>query len=157
VQDIQAVAIKLEAASERVLFILLAHDGTVNRMGSGSLPVTDGDLYIGLAQPPLLDSALEALSDEMLRYTGSYDISEKSGDPCRLEILLWFADESHDGFEFFYGSESEGPPPDIAGFVRNAAMVTQEWYEGQQRMVADPRNQVAPPWQQERRPWWKFW
>ena len=48
------LTITLEIASKQALFVLLAKDGTVNRMGSGSPSTADGHLFIGRTAPPLL-------------------------------------------------------------------------------------------------------
>lgn len=157
VADIDLVAITLEIAKRQALFLLLARDGTVNRMGSGRLPSADQDMYIGRSEPPLLPAVLAALSDPMLRHTGGYDIPEKSGAPCRLAIMLRFADGSEDGFGFTYGSESEGPPADIAQFVRTAVEASQEWYERQRHMTGKAPAPTPSPTEQQRRAWWRFW
>jgi hypothetical protein len=153
VDAVDGFAISLEISAQQALFLLLAKDGTVNRMGSGALPIEDGDLYIGRAIPSLLPAALTGLSDHMLQFTGGYDVSDKQGAPCRLSITLRFADGTEDGFGFTYGSESQGPPREIAEFVQGAVVASDGWYREQQRIV---RSQT-PPAAASAKPWWRFW
>jgi hypothetical protein len=157
VADIDVLTITLEIASTRALFVLLARDGTVNRMGSGSPSTADGDLYIGQTQPALLPEALKGLSEEALGHTGVYDIPKKLGVPCRLAIALRFADGSEDGFGYTYGSDSQGPPKPIAMFVHASVMATQSWYQEQRKLVGKVAAPNLLPPQPGRKPWWRVW
>ena len=155
VNDINAITITLEINSEQTLFVLLANDGTVNRMGSGSSTTTDRDLYLGRTDPPLLLEALRGLSDSMLKAMGGYDVAEKRGLPCRLSIALQFADGSDDGFGFTYGSESQGPPQEIAALVQGTVMATEAWYQEQRRIAGKlPAPALGSP---AKKRWWRFW
>ena len=151
VADIVVVALTLHVGSQQTLFVLLASDGTVNRMGTGATGNTELDLFIDRTPDPLLPSLLEHLTDDMLRFTGGYDLPEKRGLPCRLSIALTFANGAEDGFGFAYGSESKGPPNDILAFVQAALEVTEPWYTKQKAMVAHAQPQ--PP----SKPWWRIW
>jgi hypothetical protein len=90
VSDIVAVLIFLKVRSEPVLGVLLANDGTINRMGTGSIDNSERSLFIGQTEAPLLPQLLAHLKDEMLDHTGAYDIKEKKGAPCQLSISLKF-------------------------------------------------------------------
>jgi len=136
VGDIVVVSVSLEVRSEGVLFILLAKDGTINRMGTGSAGNTERNLFIGRTNQPLLGDLLSRLTDDMLRHTGTYDVKEKRGIPCRLSILMQFQDGSEDGFIITYGSESQGPPREIRAFVEAAAQITESWYSDQKAIKA---------------------
>ena len=135
VKDIVAVNITLDVDSEPSLFILLAADGTVNRLGTGAVTNKEKDLFIGRSLEPLLDKLLSNLTDEMLRFMGGYELPDKRGPLCRLSVGLQFSNGETDGFGFTYGAESEGPPREIAEFVRAAIMITKPWYDSQKRMV----------------------
>lgn len=155
VTDIHAVVITLNIASKQALFVLAARDGTVNRMGSGTLEAADGALYIGTSRPPLLPRVLQNLSDSMLRSTGGYEIPNKRGVPCNLSIALSFAGGAEDGFGYTYGSESRGPPRNIVLFVHGAMVATQSWYQEQRRIAGKPpASPLLPP---RVPPWWRFW
>jgi hypothetical protein len=153
--DIDVLSITLEIDSRQALFILVAKDGTVNRMGSGSPATADGALFIGTTQPPLFFEVIKGLSDKMLKFTGGYDVPGKRGVPCKLAIELRFRDGSDDGFGFTYGSDSKGPPNDIATLVQGAVAATQSWYQEQRRLAG---KAPAPPMASSQvRPWWHFW
>jgi len=47
-----------------------------------------------------LPSLLANLTDEMLRFTGGYDVPNQRGDSCMLSIALQFTDGTEDGFGF---------------------------------------------------------
>src|SRR5262245_46550220 len=99
VSDIVAVLISLEVRSECALAVLVAGDGSINRLGTGSKNNTERDLFIGVTKEPLLPQLLAHLKDDILCHTGFYDLSKETrGDPCRLSIHLKFVDGSEDGF-----------------------------------------------------------
>lgn len=150
VHDIAGVAITLHVRSEQVLFVLLASDGTVNRMGTGSAQCRERHLFIGRTSQPLLPSLLANLTDEMLRFTGGYDVPNQQRDPCRLSIALKFTDGTEDGFGFAYGSLSEGPPTEISAFVRAAVSITDPWYSQQKAIVSNAPSTLS-------KPWWRLW
>ena len=135
VNGIIAVSISLHVDTQPSLSILLDSDGTVNRMGTGEASNIETDLFIGKSSEPLLPSILSNLTDDMLDYMGSYDISDKRGPLCKLSIGFQFSDGHTDGFAFFYGAESEGPPFEIAEFVRAAIALTNPWYNSQKKVV----------------------
>jgi hypothetical protein len=154
VADIEALMITLHINGQQALFLLLARDGTVNRSGSGTLSNVDADLYIGRVTPTLLNSALAPLTDDMLAFMGGYDIADKSGAECRLSIGLQFKDSSTNGFGFTYGAESQGPPTDIAQFVKHVVGVSEPWYQGQRRLTRKVGS--APPGAPPKKRWWSF-
>jgi hypothetical protein len=144
--DIQGVHVTLTIAKEKALFILLTKDGTVNRLGTGAVDNSEKSLFIGKTDGQMFEALRPHITEEMLKFTGGYDIPDQRGESCRLSIGLVFADGSEDGFGFSYGSESEGPPREISNLVVKAAELTGPWYEAQKQMVNPPKK-----------PKWKFW
>jgi len=51
ISDISGLSITLDVNEKPSLFILLAADGTINRMGSGTGGDTGGELFIGRTSP----------------------------------------------------------------------------------------------------------
>ena len=151
VSDIESVNISLKVEGTTVLFVLLANDGTINRIGTGSPQNTENDMFIGITGEPLFQRLLSHLTDDMLKYTGGYDVPDKEGPECRLSIEFMFSDGATDGFGFLYGLHSVGVPRELANFVRSAVEITDPWFKAQKAMVARGEKN-APP-----RPWWKFW
>jgi len=150
VSDIEAVHVTLKIAGKQALFILLTADGTINRLGTGSVKNQDNDLFIGVTQEPLFKRLLANLNDEMLHHLGGYDVPEQLGVPCELSIGLSFAGDDENGFGFRYGSESQGPPREIVQFVTVAVQITDPWFHEQKRMVGNTPSK-------RKRAWWKFW
>jgi hypothetical protein len=150
VSDIRAVTISLETGGKTALFILLAADGSINRMGTGAVNNKDKDLFIGVTKKTLFDQLMACLDDGMLKHTGGYDVPERRGVTCKLSIGFSFTNGKEDGFGFRYGAESSGPPGEIAQFVMKAVELTDPWFEKQKQMVkgAGPKR---------KKPWWKFW
>lgn len=149
VSDITAVNITLEVNRKHSLFILLADDGSINRLGTGEVYNKENDLYIGITNEPLFSQLMTNLTDDMLQFTGGYDVFDKKGENCDLSIGLVFADQTQDGFGFRYGSKSEGPPKEISNFVVEAVKITQTWYESQKKMTKGSPEKGKPRW--------KFW
>ena len=136
VADIQLVNITLEIDGKKVLFVLLSQDGTVNRLGKGSVDNTENDLFIGRTPEPLIEQAKTALTDEMLNYMGGYDVPKQKGPACRLSIVFQFANGDENGFGFSYGANSDGPPHEITQFVMAAIEAAEPWYREQKAMVS---------------------
>jgi hypothetical protein len=150
VSDITAVHITLETGGKQALFILLAADGSINRLGSGSVTNTDNDLFIGITKEPLFAKLMAHLDNEMLKYMGGYDIPDQRGVPCKLSIGLAFANEEENGFGFRYGSQSQGPPDEIVQIVTAALQLTNPWFQQQKGMVSKSKAGT-------KKPWWKLW
>jgi hypothetical protein len=143
--DIKVVLVRLEVASRQVLFILLAADGTINRMGDGTPTNSDQDLYIGRTPTPLLPKLLTSLTDDMLQFSGLYEVSEKAGETCELSIVFQLADGTKNSFGFIYGLKSQGVPPDIVRFVIRAVALTKPWHESQKAMNSEKDEPAKKP------------
>ncbi len=150
VSDIQAVHITLETGDKQSLFILIASDGTINRLGTGTVNNKDNDLFIGISHEPLFNRLMAHIDDRMLMYLGAYEIPQKLGVSSKLSIGFCFANAKENGYVFSYGSKSQGPPQEIVEFVKAAVELTDPWFHQQKQMVATSPNK-------EDRPWWKFW
>ena len=130
VSKIEAFTISLEIDKQPSLFLLLSEDGSINRMGSGTADNAERDLFIGKTDPAIFKTARSHLTKEMLRTLGQgYKAPEPRGASCELAITFKFEDGSSNGIAFHYGSESEGPPKDVADFVIAAVRQTDPWYE----------------------------
>src|SRR5207244_13397987 len=58
VSDIVAINITLQVNGESALFILLAEDGTLNRLGTGSAQNQEHDMFIGVTGEPIFSYLL---------------------------------------------------------------------------------------------------
>jgi hypothetical protein len=148
VADVELMLIEFRIGARPELLLLLAADGTVNRMGK------DRKMYVGLASPSLLPEALRPLTDEMLTFMGNYDLKEKHGPVCSLTIAFQFKGAGEAGFAFSYGMHSQGPPEEIGMLVEHAVRVSEPWYQEQQRMAGKNIGPAASA--RPKRRWWPF-
>lgn len=136
-QKYDKVLVSLKADEVQVLFVLLAEDGTVNRMGDGSLECRDSDLFIGQATEPLFERFMEAVDPAIFGSAGAYETREKTGKPCELQMVFGLrGSQASDGFWFRYGSESQGPPQEICDLVLRLVTLTNSWH-AQQKALAN--------------------
>jgi hypothetical protein len=128
--------VTLKVNNDTALFMLLAEDGTVNRMGDGSTTNTDREMFIGRHPEPLFARFISRITPDLLEHQGAYDLPNRKGANCELTLLLGYrGSERSAGFKFIYGSESQGPPREIAELVRYAAELTTPWHEAQKRIA----------------------
>jgi len=146
-EEIGAVAVSLKIADSMALFILMAAEGTVNRSGTGAINNSEHDLFIGLSQDRLFQRFMDGVDEDIFQHTGSYVYPEPKGQLCTLTLSFQVppgADgRDNVGFEFVYGSESEGPNRQINQMVREAVRLTEPWYEQQKQMVKKAHNSPA--------------
>ena len=131
--DIRGISITLEVDEQVLLFIHLERGGGVQRLGDGEAGQSAEQLELrsGNTSDALFDTLLAYVSDDMLAHTGMYELPDPDGKSCRLQVLFSADDERTAGYEFFYGTGSEGPPTEISDFVVTALDLTELWYNEQ--------------------------
>ncbi len=140
-QDIHTVTVSLSIDETTSLFVLLSADGSINRMGNGTLSSSDNDMFIGVTREPLFRTFLQSIPEGFFEFQGEYDIPDKKGAACELTILC--ADQGRKmigGYRFLYGAESDGPPGEICSLVQAAVDLTDPWHEEQKTMVANAKT-----------------
>jgi hypothetical protein len=91
------------------------------------------------------------ITEALLGWCGrSLAAPEKKGRACQLTIGFQKADGQETMTVWEYGSESQGPPPEVCDFVVDAAEATAPWYEQQKALV----NRGG---QDGGKKWWQFW
>ena len=139
VADVHTIGVSLDINAERSLFLLLSADGSINRLRSGTPKNKNPDLFIGITDPAIFESVRSHLTEAMFAEAllgHTFQFQNPRGAPCKLEVRFFFKDgTSAGGFTFLYGAESEGPPSEVADFVRAAVRETEGWYQQQLRMV----------------------
>jgi hypothetical protein len=139
--DVSGLSIILEINNKRSLFILLAADGSINRLGTGTLDNTENGLFIGKTDPAIFRAVRSQLSTEVLQFLGrTFQLKNLRGASCKLTIVLQFDDGSSNGFAFLYGAESEGPPSEVANLVRASVRHTDLWYENFKQATGRQNN-----------------
>lgn len=127
--DVTAIQVVLNVGGQPSLYIRFADDGTVNRMGNGSVNPGAAGMYIGKSKDPLFRQFLEALPDALFTIPGrTFQVpGEQRGAACELLMQMLTRDGRVIGAGFAYGSESQGPPPDVRALVLKAVELTDHW------------------------------
>jgi hypothetical protein len=125
--SISSILINLKANDDVLLFILVANDGTLNRLGTGA-DNSRTDMTIRKTPTDLFAQLKPLITEEMLQLAGRrLRAPVIAGDICTL--ALGFRSATGETItEFIYGSESMGPPEDVARLVTTAVALTDPWY-----------------------------
>lgn len=116
----------------QALYVLLAEDGTVNRLGDGSIDCSDRDMLIGRTSEPLFAEFMAAVDPAIFAHKGAYDIAKKEAKLCELRLLFGLrGSDACEGFQFRYGLDSQGPPKEIRDLVVKAVALTNAWHAQQ--------------------------
>jgi hypothetical protein len=129
VSDVTALDITLKVDGDLFLFVLVASDGTTNRLGSGTFEDKNRGLFIGQTEPAIFEAVRSHVTPEMLHISGGFEHKNRRGATCELGVSFKFKDGGESGFGFRYGSESEGPPEEVRILVTDAVRVTEPWYQ----------------------------
>ena len=126
--DIHAISVTVEVDGRVRLFVMLAADGGVQRMGDGAL----GDDELVLTSSRVGgEAAFAALRDRipasLLERSRVMEDPEPVGMPCRLTIALAVAGHSL-STEYRYGSRSVGPPDELVNVALAARDLTAAWH-----------------------------
>ena len=132
--DITGYFASLFIGEEQVLFVGLFSDGTVNRMGTGSLENLEKDMFIGKTSPDVFEIVKKMISNDLLKWFNSqHSDPAAKGMPCKLTLGF----KQRDGKELIsiwqYGSESMSPPPEVYEFLLKSIEFTNPWYEERKR------------------------
>ncbi len=154
-ENINLVSVTLKIDQDIALFILLAADGSVNRMGNGSLEHREKALFIGISEG-LFAQFMEKVEDEIFAHAGRYTLPKPKGPLCTLTIVFQLSEEENTGFEFVYGAYSDGPPHEIKELTRHAVAVTEPWFEEQKAMAKSQKGEASDDSAPPKRRWWPF-
>ena len=146
--SIDVVTISLEIDGTPSLFILLANDGSINRMGPGSVHNTEHDMYIGVIDNKPFQKVRAKIPADWLDQSGRFEQPNRMGPECELTIGLRRTDGEDVIIQILYGAESEGPPEDVVDFVSTAVDLTANWTRKQKALAEKADGE---------KPWWKFW
>jgi hypothetical protein len=128
--QIESVHIQWECGGTLLLSLYMSRSGAVNRAGSGDGDPARALPCMGRSSESLFEQWIEALSSELLAHAGRYEFAERQGEDCQLTLTLG-GEAFETGFAFRYGTESQGPPEEIAELVSEAIRLTDPWYEEQ--------------------------
>jgi len=130
VGDVIGIAITLEINGDISLFVRVAADGTIDRMGTGTRDTTERDLFVGRIDGAIFETVLSHVTGDMLQISGqTFRAENPRGDICKPTVSFLFKDSTSGGFALLYGADSEGVPSDVASLVTTAVRETNAWYE----------------------------
>lgn len=128
-EDVTGLAITLKVEDDLSLLVLLAADGSINRLGSGTIHNTEKEMFIGVADPTLFESIRPQINSDVIRWIGGHADQAPKGKICELTIWLFLPNKEERAIYFKYGSESIGPPHEVSRLVLAAIEITNPWYE----------------------------
>jgi hypothetical protein len=128
-EDVIGVGISLKIDENISLFALVSADGSINRMGTGTVNNTEKEMFIGVTDPNLFENLRPHLNMDLFKWIGSRADQNAKGKTCELNIHLLLPNKEERAISFKYGSESMGPPPEIRRLVIKAVEITDPWYE----------------------------
>lgn len=128
-EDVTALAITLKVEDDLSLLVLLAADGSINRLGNGTINNTEKEMFIGVTDPKLFESIRPHIKSDVIRWIGGRADEAPKGKICELTIWLFLPSKEERAIYFKYGSESVGPPPEVSRLVLAAIEITNPWYE----------------------------
>jgi hypothetical protein len=132
---IGGILVKLDIADEQALFIMLASDGTANRMGTGAVGNAEKELFIGRTSPELFQRLRRQVGADLLQWVGGFAHPSPQGELCRLTVGFMYEDGREAISRWQYGTESQGPPRAVADFVVAAVQITEPWFQEQKQMA----------------------
>ena len=134
--EIHGILVTLKIGDEQSLFVMLGSDGSINRLGTGAVDNTERDMFIGRTEPGLFQQLRQQVTPQLLAWCGqSRTAPEPKGKNCELTVGFKRANGEELMSGWRYGSESMGPPPEVAQFVVAAVRATDPWFEKQQAMA----------------------
>lgn len=147
-ETVDAIVVSLKIDGTLTLFVLLADDGSVNRMGTGSVHNAEHDWYIGVIDNGAFRHLRSMIQPEWLEMPGRYEHPDKVGPECELSVMFRRKAGADVVIEFVYGAESLGPPEDLREFAATAVNLTAAWAR-KQKAIAE---RAARP-----KRWWLPW
>jgi DNA-binding response OmpR family regulator len=139
-EDIAIIMITLNVGSDPSLFILLSSDGTINRMGNGSIDPIERHLFIDRIDLEVFRRIRASITPGVLHWLGQVLVApEPKGKLCELELAFQRGDGRGARTKWRYGSKSQGPHPEVCAFVATVVEATNPWYEERMKLRARTR------------------
>ncbi len=138
--EIASMMVTLEVGGAQALFVLVAADGSITRMGTGSETNVEQDLFIGVTEPSLFERLRRHITPALMEWCGQQLADpHPQGKTCELTVGFKTTDGEELLTAWRYGSESQGPPPEVCGLVVATVEATEPWYVKQKAMVGRSR------------------
>lgn len=140
--SIATILVTLHIDDEASLFILLAQDGTINRLGTGSVDNTDRDMFVGLSDSSAFKQVCRLAKPVLNNCLGEYTSRQCSGKQCKLAIVFETTGGEQRASAWQYGSQSQGPPPEVTNFVVGSIKATHLWWQAQKGAAMDQGENI---------------
>ncbi len=137
---IAGISLTLKIADEMALFILLGNDGLINRMGTGSDSDFEMEMFIGMTSASAFLQTAKLAPAVIENWTGGFAGSVIVGKLCALTVVFMTLKGEEIISQWKYGSESQGPPPEVSQLVDAAVEATDDWYKEQKRLAIEPNK-----------------
>ncbi len=144
---INKALITLEVGDKTALFILLTKDGQIHRKGNGNPDAQGQPLQMGVSDEGHFEALMMTVNEDVFNYTGVIKQPAIAGVESRLSIIFHGNNNEDYSFRVVYGSESQGPPQELAQILINAVKITEAWY---QEKLNEPETKFE-------KKWWQFW
>lgn len=139
-EDVTGVGISLKIEDDLSLFALLAADGSINRLGTGTEHNTEKQMCIGaISDPKPFQNVCTHITADVIKWIGGRADPNPKGKICELTISLFLANREEHVIYFKYGSQSIGPPAEVRQLVIATIEQTDPWYEEFKAGVARQR------------------
>lgn len=150
-QAIIGVLAVLEVGGKQALLLRMGADGSVHRLGRGSVEHFDADRFIGTIDPDAFRELSAKITPELLAWCGPpREHPAPRGETCELMLAFQQADGRERATVWRFGSLSQWPPAEIFDFLAAAIDATDAWYEKQKQSLQ--RNVARAEYQ-----WWPFY
>ena len=133
---VDAVIVCREIDDATSIFVMLARDGSINRIGSDSPECDEKDMFIGMTKDKLFEEFIDKCPAAFIAAPGEAyaPTGELKGKEVKFSLMFQSGD-SKSGLMFLYGTESGGIPDDLDQVVALAKDVTESWYQNQRKMI----------------------
>ncbi|MEO0898323.1 MAG: hypothetical protein AAFY71_18060 [Bacteroidota bacterium] len=127
-EEIDRIYLQWLIEEENLITMMFSRSGSINRRGDGEN--LGGRPAMGRVEEPLFQQLLEALPLDWFQNTGRYTLPDPKGKMAKL-TLAFEGEKLDTGFEFMYGTQSDGPPEDMVEYIEFAMELSEEWYQSQ--------------------------
>lgn len=143
------VLVMMEVEGRQVLLVRLGEDGSIHRMGTGSIDWVERDRYIGTTTPEAFRRVRERITPELLEWCGTpRSHPAPRGERCDLVIAFKQPDGQEHLMMWEYGSLSKWPPAEVLDFVEAVLGETRPWYESQKKLLRRRTQRAEFGWWQ---------
>jgi hypothetical protein len=146
-QSIVGVLVMLEVAGRQALLLRFGADGTLHRLGRGSVERLETDRFIGTVDPDAFRDLAAKVTPGLLSWCGQTRAHPSPrGELCELVLAFKQADGRELTMAWRYGTHSKWPPQEIFEFIDAAVGLTDPWYEEQKQTLKRETQRAEYQW-----------